>query len=437
MGSANNSSQSGPPPKDQSPSSPLLPRPAGEVSWLGLPRFQWSLALIGLCVFTFSVVTVRLPGAEAGVAIAVVGLILQRDKVRVPFPIWLYGAFVLWASVGSYVSPYSTDPLTQVLERLKLLVIMLIVVNALRTEGQIRFYLLFFLACFVLSPVRGTLMGGDTIFGRARWNQIYSNPNDLAALCVLALGMALGLTYSEQPRILVRLGGAISAFLLLVVILLTQSRGAFIGLVAGFGPAMIWSALKRPGRMLVSTAVLALVIGYTIPADVWERLAGIEKMTSTSTIAEADPEGSAEQRFGIQQAAWKIFLDNPVLGVGLGNYPLVNGLYAPQLGPRDTHNTYLNLAAEVGLPGLMIWCALVWSVLRYAYRSRRQAVPGALATQQSWVERALWGFLVAGMFGTYGARTFPYLILAVLWCSATLLVAPLPASGNGARAAGR
>ncbi len=421
------------PPTTQQGSSPSAPQFQARVSWLGLPRFNWSLTLFGLCIYTFSIVTYRLPVAELGVAIAAVGLVLQFGKLRLPFPVWLYGAFVLWAFLASFASPYADIALDTVLEQLKLLAIMLIVVNALQTEGQLRFYLLFFLGCFVLFPVRGTLLGGDQVAGRAVWNYTYDNPNNLAALCLLALGVALGLLFSKPSRALVRLGTGISAILLLVVILLTQSRGAFIGLVAGMGPAFVWSGLKRPGRLLFSAGILALVIGLAIPASVWERLSGIEKLTSESTIAQADPEGSAAGRFEIQKVGWQIFLDHPVFGVGVGAYPRANARYAPELGRVDTHNTYLNVAAELGLPGLVLWCALVLSVLRYAYRSRRLAAPGELATQQAWIERALGAYLVAGMFGSVAKLTFPYLLLGVLWCSATLLASPSPTPKGGER----
>ncbi len=384
-------------------------------------------------MFTFVIVSYYFNVATVGIAIAAVGLVLQRERIRLPFPLWIFGTYVLWAFVASLGSPFRDIALNEVVEHLKLLMIMVVAVNALQTEGRFRFYLLFFLGTFILFPVRGTLVGGDTFFGRAVWNYIYNNPNELATLCLFPLGIALGFIFSTQCRLLVRLGAGLSAILLLVVTLLTQSRGAFIGLVAGMGPALIWLGLKRPGRLLFSIGILALVISVTISTNVWERLSGIAKLTSTSTIAQADPEGSAEQRFEIQKVGWQIFLDNPVFGVGLGAYPLENARYSPALGERDTHNTYLNLAAEVGLPGLALWCILVWSVLVYAYRRRRLAAPGALATQQAWLERALWAYLVAGMFGSYAKLTFPYLMLAVLWCSATLLASPIAQSKGPAR----
>jgi O-antigen ligase len=402
------------------------------MSRLGLPRFKWSLTLLGLCVFTFAVVSYYWPVGELGVGIAAIGLFLQfgKVKIRVPYPVLLFGAFVLWAYIASLASSYHEIVLETAFEHLKLVAIMFIAVNALRTEGQVRFYLLFFLGCFVLFPLRGTLVGANTIAGRALWNYIYSSPNDLAALSLIALGVALGMMFSKPPVTLVHVGAAVTAILLLVVILLTQSRGAFLGLVAGMAPAALWSAVKRPVRMALLAGVVALVVGYSIPPSGWERLSGIGQLTSTSTVAHADPEGSAAERFEIHKTGWLVFLDHPVFGVGLGAFPDAVARYNPELGRKDTHNTYLNLAVEVGLPGLVIWCALVWSVLRSAYRSRQQAGRTNLAIQQAWIERAFWAYLVAGMFGTYARLSFPYLILSVLWCSTYLLTCASPAESD-------
>ena len=410
-----------PPATPQQGSSPLAPPGKTWLSRLGLPEVRWSLSLLGLCLYTFVMVTYYLQIAEIGIGIAALGLVLQKQKLRYPFPVWIFGAFIAWAFVASYASPFMNMAVDRVLDYLKLLAIMFIAVNTLRTEGQLRFYLLFFLACFVLFPVRGTLVGGDTLQGRAVWNYIYANPNDLASLCLISLGVALGFLFATPSRPIVRFGGGLNAVLLLVIILMTQSRGAFIGLVVGLGPALAAAGFKRPGRLFVVAVFLAVVIAIAVPSGVWVRLIGIQKLASASTITEADAEGSAEERLEIQKVALRISLDHPIFGIGLGAYPLANARYAYYLGQRDTHNTYLNLAAEVGLPGFLLWCALAWSVLRKAYRSRRRAIPGPLATQQAWIERALWAFLVAGLFGTYAKLNLTYLLLAVLWCSANLL----------------
>jgi O-antigen ligase len=446
-----------------------MSRPNKLFSYLNLPRLQWSLTLAGLCIFTFAIVTFRFPVAQLGIAVAALGLVLDRKPVQVSYLLWLYAGFLLWALAASFASRYQDIALNQLLEHLKLLVIMFVIINALRTKDQLRFYLLFFLGCFVLFPLRGTFVGRDTIQGRAVWNYIYANPNDLAALAIIAIGVALAIAFSEPRRTAIWLGASVSAALLLLLILLTQSRGAFIGLVVGMSTAILRLALKRP-RLLVPAAIVALLIGFMTPDRVWDRLSGIGALTSVETIDEADWEGSAAQRFEIQKVAWQIFIDHPIFGVGLGAYKEVNAKYAPNLGKKDTHNTYLNLAAEVGFPGLLLWCALFGSVMRHAYRSRQGAdlsVPlfsairlayrtrktrdagsffkaiayyatlsrrnsdrVAVATQQSWIERGLASYLVAGVFGTFSALTFPYLMLAVIWCSASMLTRAAPLAAN-------
>jgi len=421
----------------QPSSSQSMPNREARVSWLGLPPVDWSLTLVGVCVYTFVILTFKLNAATVGVAIGAVGILLQKEKVRLPFPVWLFGAFLLWAFVGALQSPYRDYALVNVLDYLKLLVILVVAVNAFQTEGQLRFYLLVVLGCFVLFPVRfalvGYVMGGNVLANRLVSYQMYANSNDFATLSLLALGIAMAVTFSGSTWTLARLGAGFSAFALLVVILLTQSRGAFIGLVVGMGPALVLIGAKRPGRLIVYGGIIALVIGLAIPSSAWERLSGMANLTSSSTIARADPEGSAAQRFEVLKAGWYMLLDHPVFGVGLGTYAVANATYAPHVGMYVAHNTYLSVAAETGVPGFILWLACIGSVLRYAYRIRRHAAPSALATQQSWIERGFFAFLLAATFGSYSQLILLYLMLSALWCSATLLASASPQVKGAAR----
>ena len=72
----------------------------------------------------------------------------------------------------------------------------------------------------------------------------------------------------------------------------------------------------------------------------------------------------------------------------------------PDLGRRDTHNTYLSPTAEVGLPGPLLWVACIGSVLRQTHKVRQIAAASPLATRQAWIERAFYAYLVAGTVGT-------------------------------------
>jgi len=110
-----------------------------------------------------------------------------------------------------------------------------------------------------------------------------------------------------------------------------------------------------------------------------------------------------------------------VLGVGIGCYRDANARYAPQLGERDAHNTYISLAAEMGFPGLLLWLGLVGSVLKQVRRRRALLEADDRTIQALWIQRAVIGYLVAGFFGTYAGLTLFYLFLGILWAASNVL----------------
>lgn len=383
----------------------------------------------GLALFTFFLVTSRWAYfTEVGIAIALLGLIIRPQDFRFPAPAGWALAFLLWALVTSFFALSPETARDELIERLKSLVIFVVVINALRTPRQLRFYILLVLVAFMIYPARGALtnyLTGNTLFGRVIWNKIYSNPNDLAAITLLMTGLALSIATVGTELRRVRWAVGLCVPVMIAIMLLTQSRGVFIGLIVGFAPTLLAQIRKRPS-IAVPVIIAVVVAGVLLPAAVTHRLGGITKLTSSQTVAEADPEGSAAQRLEISKVAWRIFTDHPLIGVGIGCYFDANDRYSAALGKRDAHNTYLKLAAELGLPGLLLWLGLVGSVLLYVKRHRNLAV-SAGPIRIEWIYRAVVGFLVAGLFASYSGITMFYLMLGTLWAVAECLPAQQPA----------
>ena len=373
---------------------------------------------------------------ELGIYLALLGLVLRPQGLGFPPPLRWAVVFLLWALMSALFAIAPDTAWPALIERLKALVIFFVVVNVLRTPQQLRFYVLLILVAFVIYPARGTLINyvtGNTLFGRAIWNQMYSNPNDLAALTLLMLGLALAIATVKTQDVRVRRAAAAFVPVMLLIILLTQSRGVFLGLLVGFGPPLLARLRKRPSGMAPVLVVLA-VIAVLVPAASWHRLGGITNLTET--IAEADKKGrpparedrfeqfaadSARERFEILKTGLHIAASHPVLGVGIGCYREANARYAPQLGERDAHNTYVSLAAEMGFPGLLLWLGLVGSVLAQVRRRRAHLEADDRTIQVLWIERAVIGFLVAGFFATYAGLTMFYLFLGILWAASNVL----------------
>jgi O-antigen ligase len=401
------------------------------IARLGARRARRDLApatavpLAGLAIFTFFFVTSRWSHlfTEFGIYLALLGLLLRPQDLSFPTPVRWAAAFLLWALVTAIFAVSPGTAFEELIERLKSLVIFLVVMNALRTPQQLRSYMLLILFAFLIYPARGTLQNyvtGNTYMGRAIWNQIYSNPNDLAAITLLTMGMALAISTVRTQSSRVRWAVALFVPVMLTIVLLTQSRGVFIGLLVGFGPTVLARMRKRPS-IAAPVLVAVCVAAVLVPVAAWHRFENIPKVFSSGTIAVADPYGSAAQRLDILKSAWHIFTSHPVLGVGIGCYNEANASYAPQLGRRDPHNTYLGLAAEMGLPGLLLWLGLVGSVMAQARRRRQIIEADDRTIQVLWIERSMIAFLVACLFASYAGLTTLYLSLGILWVAANVL----------------
>lgn len=394
--------------------------------WTGV---QWSLLYVGLLGYIGTIITYTFPIGDVAMAVALLGVLMEREPIRIPPFLVVFGLFTVWCALGYPSSEHSSH----VLDRLDLLwrvwLIALVVVNALRTRQRLRFYLFFFLGAYALFPIRGTIfnyVGGYRQFGRAIWNYAFANPNDLAAITLLVLSMCIALYVRESkgwPRL-----AAISGLVLLpLAILLTQSRGAFLA-IAVFA-LLVLVRQRRRGRAIVIVAAIAAVGVLAAPSTLWDRISGLGNITSVETIAAADAEGSAGQRFEIWRVATAIIGDHPVTGVGAGAYEPAHGQYAmsPEFDPvargqRDTHSTYLNVLAETGVVGFALFMAMIATVIVHAERTRKMLLGTAYGTAQQilFLEIGLLGYLVAGIFGSFAHVAFLYLHLALLWSASQI-----------------
>lgn len=379
-------------------------------------KVEWTLPYVALLAYIFAIVTYRLPIATPAMIVGILGLLFQRHTVRIPPLLWWFAAYLAWCLIGQTQTPYPDIVSQRIQDYGKLWLIALVAVNALRTPGQLRFFAIFFLFCFATHPVRGalfnTFLHGYSTFGRVLWNGSFGNPNQLAALTFLPLGIAAGLLNDRNKWI--HRGALASVVVLPTLILMTQSRGAFLAL-AVFVP-LVWFGQRRKLKGLLLLLIIGGVVTAASPAGIWERMSAL-----SSQGTEAD--SSSKQRWGIWQIAGKIVDENPVYGVGLGGYKYAHEATAPSVeteifsgGQRDTHSTYLNVAAETGYPGLVIFLLLITATAVSAERVRRRLKPVLpRSAARLWLlEVSLLAFLIAGIFGTFPQLAFLYLHLAVV-----------------------
>lgn len=409
-----------------SPAATEEPYPPASL-WKGV---KWSLAYVGFLAYIFVVTTYRLPLGTEAMGLALAALPLEKGRFRLPgIALWCL-LLLLWASTGLVTSQYPDIVWDALIEYGKICLIVVAAENTIRSRSRLRLFLVLFLAFFAFFPVRGALFNffiyGEKAGGRAIWNKIYSNPNDLGAFCLLQLSLAIGIVYTERKGI-VRYAAILGLMVVPFLLLLTQSRGAFIG-----GALFLVVALrtqKKVFRFIGIGALAGSIIFAFTPASVWQRL-GTLQTVAQDDLNETNDKGSARQRYEIWKVARTIAAEHPVFGIGLGTYQTVHKIYAmrPEFdptarGPRDTHSTYLNLLAEVGAIGLAFFMGLVISTLVKAERVRRRAAKRLYraSMQLLYLEVGLVAFLISGIFGTYPFIVFTYVHIVIITAATRLL----------------
>jgi len=405
----------------RSPATPIN-RPAPSASlFKGVP---WTVTVTGFFLYLLGITSLRLPLGGFAIAVALGGLLLQRGGVRFPPYLGWLTAFGIWTIVAATQTDYPDVVQPNLVALVKLCLIVLVAANAMQTRAQVRLFMVFFLGCFALWPLRGAMSNffiyHNDMQGRMIWNQLYGNPNDLGAIALLQLSMAVMLLESE-PKGWVRWAAILGVVLLPMLILMTQSRGVFLGLLVFIAIAL--AGQRRRLRLVFRLGVVALLLAAIVPAGVWDRVGSLRHATSTASLEQVDgAEGSALQRFEIWRVGWKISRDHPLMGVGLGAYPLHHERYAldPEFnptaqGPRDTHSLYLRVLAETGYPGFLLYFGMLLTVGISAERTRRRCrgVLDTAARQLLVLEAGLAAFLAAAVFGSlpYLAHFLLHLVL--------------------------
>lgn len=216
---------------------------------------------------------------------------------------------------------------------------------------------------------------------------------------------------SRRPRLARGLWTALLVLalpLLAFTLLLTQSRGGYLGVFV----ALLALAVYKDRRYLLALPILAVVL-----LTIQQRYA----QGSTETLLlllDMSQGGTLPGRFEMWQRALLLIQDFPLTGVGLGAYePVVNVVYPFfRMGPGmarvyHTHNMLLSIASELGLPALVLYVALLAAVAAMALRAGRESGPATRAL----LVGLMGGVLAHQVFGIMDAYMLGSKLGAVMW----------------------
>ncbi len=181
-----------------------------------------------------------------------------------------------------------------------------------------------------------------------------ANGNMLAAHFIMVLSL-IGVMFIKGGWKTKLLCSASAVFMLNGIVLI-QSRGSFLGLLAGAMSAVFFT--KNVSRKKIIICVLAGIIGGAtlMDTDFLERMKLIQTDIETMDL-------SARSRIDVWLSSIKMVSDYP-LGVGVGNTIRLVGQYDSSLEGLDTHNTYLRCLTDIGFQGLLVLLLLIANAFR-------------------------------------------------------------------------
>lgn len=219
--------------------------------------------------------------------------------------------------------------------------------------------------------------------------------NYYATILVLVIPLAFVFAYQQRTRG-ARLLWAGIGMLLVVQLYLTSSRGGFLGLlVAG----MVFVYRRKGFGAAVSVLVILFSSIFILPTDLGTRALA----TLLQDQADAPPglEASNQAHVALFWAALRMIGDNPVFGVGPLNFKSLSTLYTGLPVANIAHNSFLEIAAEFGVPMLVVFLLLLLSIFRILNAAARLGGSERARELAGWAEglrSGLIGFLVAGLF---------------------------------------
>ncbi|MDY7224761.1 O-antigen ligase family protein [Hyalangium rubrum] len=335
-----------------------------------------------------------------------------------------------FASIAWSVHPDVTR--TTGMELLKLTAIYLTIINVITTGRRLAVMCIAMVLASIVTSI-GVIdwyrEGVDLVEGfRSRWVGVYADPNHMAMNMAMVVPLAVAFLARKESGWVLRAACGLAAILAVVSIVLSHSRGGFIGLSVAMA---VWAIReKRRLQAIVVGAMLVLGLVMFAPESFWKR---------NETVTSFHEDASAMGRVYAWQVASRISLDKPLLGVGAGSFRFAWPLYAPPEATRAyvAHNVFLDVIGELGFVGLLLFLVFAGGATGGAFEASKDKEMGWLARA---LAASMAGYLVCDLFSGYILSAHLYVLfglaasahrIARARVETSMVVQRMPTTGKG------
>jgi len=399
------------------------------------PRSEWAPDLLLVCITVYLATAVgRLHEVfpvlshvkpvfvSAGLAIGL--YLLDRSSLRAPGRLrsattsYLAGLLV-WGALSVPTALNQGMAFQGWLELVRGVLMCLVVAGSVRRTSDLdRLILVYFAVTVVYVGIvlsRFDLGGENWRLGRL----YYYDANDLATLIVTALPLGLH-CFLAHRRVLERVAAGIGLAILAVGLIRSGSRGGFLAFLAVTAFVLVRVTTIPARSRLIGVALILIVVFGAASDRYWSQMQTIVRPHEDYNLT------AEEGRIQVWERGIDYMVSHPLFGVGARNFPVAEGTISPQARRQElglpvrwgaAHNTYVQVAAELGIAGLVLFLGVLVSAfgsLRRAARRARQlgSATGRVAKLSQTLMAALVGFAVGAFFLSLAYTDMLYMLVA-------------------------
>jgi O-antigen ligase len=342
-------------------------------------------------------------------------LVVNRERPQVPRMFWPLAAY---AAATLVASVFSVDPIISLTDCKQLLLFAIVPITYRIVRGERTLTVIdVVITVGALNAVYGIVQYGildfDNVARRVQGNLGHYMTYSGVIMLVACLAVARVMFRRRE-----RAWAALILPAVLVALVLTLSRNAWVGACAGIGTLFMLRNIRSVFRLAAFLPVaLGLVIAFA-PTAISDRFSSAlslksrvgDSVTSTSTLQ------SNRDRIAMIKSGIRIIRDNPITGVGpdmvIQVYPGYREPTAVSQRNSHLHNVPLQIAAERGLPALAIWLWFIGTLLADFLKFRKISAIPSIATAGI---ASVVAMLAAGMFEyNFGDSEFLMLFLVII-----------------------
>lgn len=367
------------------------------------------------------------------IASVLINYILKTGRYnRFPTPSrleWTLIAFYFAIIISIIMSPDKSRAFDVVWDITKDILVGVCIYITLTTEQQLRKGILVLIVTVTILAAMGvfkvTTGSEETFFYMARYSAFgqvsngelryggpIEEPNMWGQVLVSSLPFVLYYLrqkHSNAKRVVI----VIAMLTILLAMIYTGSRGAIVALAA-IAPLLAIEMKVKPAAIVIS---LLLFIGLlsVLPASYSQRLQTLNVFFTPNDDSAIRQDESFVQRQAVMLTGLAMFRENPIFGVGFGNYGVRYWEYATDLGlesnatdidyapnSRYAHSLYVEILSETGLLGFLTFLFFFITLFIELFKIRKKFDTYSIQTDwPSWTSAlamSIATFLISGIF---------------------------------------